>query len=85
MTPSAKPGAALRGAGNARGPLCHLGLRLDAHPPRDLYRIKDFDEAYDASRRIAAIQPRDYTRHGAADPLRRLNASPSSRRAIACW
>jgi Mg-chelatase subunit ChlD len=52
----------------------------------DLYRIKDFDEAYGAEvqARIAAIQPRDYTRMG--PPIRfvtqRLLAEPARHRLL---
>jgi nitric oxide reductase NorD protein len=52
----------------------------------DLYRIKDFDEAYDTEvqARIAAIQPRDYTRMG--PPIRfvtqRLLAEPARHRLL---
>jgi nitric oxide reductase NorD protein len=52
----------------------------------DLYRIKDFGEAYDAGvqARIAAIQPRDYTRMG--PPIRfvtgKLLAEPARHRLL---
>ena len=52
----------------------------------DLYRIKEFDEAYGAGvqARIAAIQPRDYTRMG--PPIRfvteKLLAEPARHRLL---
>jgi len=52
----------------------------------DLYRIKEFDEAYgaDVQARIAAIQPRDYTRMG--PPIRfvteKLLAEPARHRLL---
>jgi nitric oxide reductase NorD protein len=52
----------------------------------DLYRIKEFDEPYDAAvqARIAAIKPRDYTRMG--PPIRyltrRLLAEPAKHRLL---
>ena len=52
----------------------------------DLYRIKEFDDPYDAAvqARIAAIKPRDYTRMG--PPIRyltqRLLAEPAKHRLL---